>query len=246
MPLREELERTGNRLFRLRSYLPLVLAALFIPAFPYCHYPWHSYPLERLWQGFCLAVSLLGLGVRVLTIGFVPFGTSGRNTQEQKAEFLNTGGMYALVRHPLYLGNFLMWFGISLVLRLWWFTLLVSLIFWLYYERIIFAEEEFLRGKYGPEYLSWANATPAFFPKRLKWRPPSLPFSFKTVIRKEYHSFFAIIATFTGINLLTHIIVLGKINLDPMWTIIFLIGFLIYLTIRVIAKKTDMLKVEGR
>ncbi|MGB8874133.1 MAG: hypothetical protein WCC75_12145, partial [Desulfobaccales bacterium] len=45
--------------------------------------------------------------------GLPPRGTSGRNTQGQVAETLNTTGIYSLVRNPLYLGNFLIWLGLS-------------------------------------------------------------------------------------------------------------------------------------
>ena len=32
--------------------------------------------------------------------------TSGRNTHDQVADSLNTSGIYSIVRHPLYVGNF--------------------------------------------------------------------------------------------------------------------------------------------
>ena len=145
----EEFERTGQWLFRWRSYLPLLLIALFLIAFRDFKYPFGSHGWDYLWEIFCLSVSMLGIAVRALTVGFIPKGTSGRNTKGQVAEDLNTTGMYSLVRNPLYLGNFIIWLGISLFVRLWWFSLIVILIFGIYYERIIFAEEEFLRHKYG-------------------------------------------------------------------------------------------------
>ncbi|NLL27934.1 MAG: DUF1295 domain-containing protein [Bacteroidales bacterium] len=43
---------------------------------------------------------------------FIPKGISGKNTEKQIADFLNTKGMYSIVRHPLYLGDFLMWLGL--------------------------------------------------------------------------------------------------------------------------------------
>lgn len=53
--------------------------------------------------------------------------------------------MYSIVRNPLYLGNFLMVLRVVLVLRVWWLSLLYLLVFTIYYERIIFAEEMFLK-----------------------------------------------------------------------------------------------------
>lgn len=36
--------------------------------------------------------------------------------------------------------------------------------FWLYYERIIFAEKVYLRRKFKDEYLQWATVAPVFVP----------------------------------------------------------------------------------
>ena len=118
MALREEFERTGNWLFRWRSYLPLLLVGLFLVALTNFRYPIGSYELDRNWKIICLLISFSGLALRMYVVGCVPRGTSGRNVTEQRAEVLNTTGIYSLVRHPLYLGNFLIWFGIILSVRL--------------------------------------------------------------------------------------------------------------------------------
>jgi protein-S-isoprenylcysteine O-methyltransferase Ste14 len=118
-----------------------------------------SHAVTEVWEVGCLLVSLLGLGVRILTIGHAPKDTSGRNTQGQVAGTLNTTGMYSVVRHPLYLGNYLMWLGISMFLHTWWFVALMTALFALYYERVMFAEEAFLRQKFGDAFERWADAT---------------------------------------------------------------------------------------
>ena len=72
--------------------------------------------------------------------------TSGRNTSEgQVADTINQTGMYSMVRHPLYVGNFIMWLGIALFTASIWFVLLFIAVYWLYYERIMYAEEQFMR-----------------------------------------------------------------------------------------------------
>lgn len=48
-------------------------------------------------------LSLAGQIIRAIAIGTSNKNTSGRNTQEQVAEALNTKGIYSTVRHPLYL-----------------------------------------------------------------------------------------------------------------------------------------------
>ena len=160
MPLQEEFESLGNRFFRWRSYLPLFLGVLFIAALLSYRHPEAAPHPGRAWQMGCLLLSGLGLTLRCYTVGFAPRGTSGRNTRGQVAEVLNTSGMYSLVRNPLYLGNFLMWLGLALFIQVWWCTLIVVLCFTLFYERIIFAEEKYLREKFGAAFVTGPKRLP--------------------------------------------------------------------------------------
>ena len=66
----------------------------------------------RLFRISSVIICIVGFLVRFYTIGTTPKGTSGRNTQEQVADVLNFDGMYSMLRHPLYLGNYLIWFGL--------------------------------------------------------------------------------------------------------------------------------------
>ena len=131
MILREEFARQGNWLFRWRSYLPLlILPVLFFALRESAHF--ERIPggtIRGIFIGLCAGISLAGLSVRCLVIGYVPRGTSGRNTQSQVAQTLNTSGMYSLFRHPLYFGNFLIFLGLVLFVEVWWFTLIAILAF---------------------------------------------------------------------------------------------------------------------
>ena len=144
----------------------------------------------------CLAVSLAGLGVRVATVGCTPAHTSGRNTKKQVAEELNTTGMYSVVRNPLYHGNFLVGLGPARFLRVWWIPVIFLLAFFLYYERIIFAEEMFLRRKFGELYVTWASTTPAFLPRWRLMASFKHPFSVRKVLRREHQTLFGIVLVF--------------------------------------------------
>jgi len=134
--------------------------------------------------GFCL----LGLTVRSLTLGFVPGGTSGRDTRTPRAEVLNTTGMYSITRHPIYLGNVLMLLGYTVALRVWWFPLLAVAVYWLLFERIMAAEERYLARRFGAEFTRWAQRTPIFWPRLRAWRRPELSFCWRSVLRREYNS----------------------------------------------------------
>ncbi len=246
MALREEFSRTGSFLFRWRSYLPLFMIVLILLAMPYFEYPGHSEKLDELWEIFCLIISLSGLGIRILTIGYTPKGTSGTNTKRQVADALNTTGMYSVTRNPLYLGNFTIWFGISMFFRLWWFTLIVIFIFWLYYERIIFAEEEFLREKFGESYLCWAEKIPVFIPNFSKWERPEMAFSFRKVLKNEYKSFFAIIVSYIVIEIIGDVFAEHKLELDTIWLVILSVSSVFYAVVRILKKKTSLLDAKKR
>jgi protein-S-isoprenylcysteine O-methyltransferase Ste14 len=246
MALQEEFEKTGEYFFRWRSYLPLFMAVLFIPALVQFRYPFADRGLDLAWDTGCLAVAFLGQVVRFFTVGFVPRGTSGRNTLAQVAEVLNTTGMYAVVRNPLYLGNLIIWFGLSLFMKSLWFSTVIILFFTLFYERIIWREETFLREKFGDAFRQWADATPAIIPTFKNWQPPSLPFSWKSAIVREYGTFFAIIATFTVLELLAGLFTYGKLTLEMIWIKLFSGSAVLYLTVRYLKKKTKVLATDNR
>ena len=246
MALQEEFEKTGAYFFKWRSYLPLIMAVFFILALVGYRTPFKNPGLNLAWDGFCLAVALVGEGIRFFTVGFVPRGTSGRNTKGQVADTLNTTGLYAVVRNPIYLGNFIIWFGLSLFMKSLWFTTVIVLFFTVFYERIIFREEGFLREKFGDAFLQWAAATPAIIPRFKNWQPPSLPFSFKSAIVREYGTFFAVIVTFTVLELLAGLFNSGRLTLDAIWVKLFIFSGVFYLTIRYLKKKTKVLATEGR
>jgi protein-S-isoprenylcysteine O-methyltransferase Ste14 len=245
LPLIEEFEALGHWLFRWRSYLPLATVALLFWGLAYFDYPFGSHFLDQIWEVLCLGVSFLGLIVRSLTIGWAASRTSGRNTARQVAESLNTTGMYSIVRNPLYLGNFLMVLGVVAFLRIWWIPLIYMLLFALYYERIIFAEEMFLRRKFGRNYLDWASKTPAFFPRFSQWKAPGLPFAWKKVLRREYHGVIAIVAGMFVLEVLGDLYIRHAFNVDTMWKILLPLATLAYGVVRFLHKRTSVLRDVG-
>src|SRR6185312_8121054 len=97
----------GNWLFRWRSYLPIPFVIFIALALHEFQLPYNSLAIHEYWAKFCVVLSFCGLAIRALTVGCAPAFTSGRNTRRQCAQELNTTGMYSIVRHPLYLGNFI-------------------------------------------------------------------------------------------------------------------------------------------
>ena len=241
MTLREEFEHTGNWFFRWRSYLPLTVIIFYLLALSDYEYLENNKQTENLWRVICLVVSFTGLFIRIFTIGYLPEGTSGRNTKEQIAETLNTKGMYSVVRNPLYLGNFFMVFGVTLFVHIWWLTIIYILIFLLYYERIIIAEEAYLEKKFGDVYLDWVNRTPVFIPKFGQYQKTITPFSLKKILRQEYHSFFALIVVMFILETTCSLYVEGELNFDLKWVVLLGFGSIIWGVLRVLTKYTKIL-----
>jgi protein-S-isoprenylcysteine O-methyltransferase Ste14 len=248
MALREQLEKQGQWIFKWRSYFPFIITPVCLIALRHSDYLERAVgPLaELLWEILCILISFTGLLLRCLTVGYVPKGTSGRNTQKQMADSLNTTGMYSVVRNPLYVSNFAMILGLLLFVEVWWFAVIGAIFFWFIYERIIFTEEEYLRKKFGEEFLAWADKTPVFIPHFKNWQKQSMSFSAKTVLRREHSTMFALVATFTVGEILGDLFSQGKIALEPRWVIFFFSGLIIYLLLRTLKKKTKLLNVEGR
>lgn len=238
MSLERHFTRSGSHLFRWRSYVPLFPVTLLLLQYRHFHYPRGSHHLAQLWSFLCLGISLAGLGVRAVTIGHAPPGTSGRSTRGgMGADMLSTTGTYSLVRHPLYLGNALMWLGIALLPRIWWLTLVIMLFFALYYERIMFSEEAFLRSRFGQVFEEWARTTPAFWPKLRGWRPPRRDFSARAVLHREPSALLAMLACFTVFDLCQDLEVRGRRAPDPVWPGIFTAGLVLYLVLRVATRR---------
>ncbi len=245
MALVHELENSGNWLFKRRSWLPVFIIAAGIVMMYLSNRQAILFDMRD--ELIFLGVSLFGQIIRILTVGFTPKNTSGRNTTNgQIADELNVTGIYSLVRHPLYLGNFFMWLGPVLFLRSTGAIIVFILIYWLYYERIMFAEEQFLRRKFGDIYDKWSETVSSIIPFSFKYIPPKLPFSVKNVLKREYNSFTNIFVIFTLLDVFRNYFLSERIYLTGMWIWLFAGAGAIWLALRTIEKRTRWLEVAGR
>ncbi len=251
--LQQELVRQGNWLFRWRSYLPFLILPLAAASFRNSGWFIETFGngLEEVWDIACYVLALVGLALRIAIVGYVPSGTSGRNAVEQRADVLNTSGMYSVVRHPLYFANFIVFIAFILLFKSLLLVLFMALAYFLYYERIMLAEEQFLEGKYGEGYRAWAGSTPAFLPRLTGFVRPSPPFSWRSALVREFHTLFLISAAFALVEMLEALI-LEKQNFsewiadEPVWMVVFVASAAIYVCMYTIKKRTNWLKVKGR
>ena len=190
MKLKDSLENQGGFLFRNRGFIPIIFVLFSIPVSYFNSFEclMKCKAVENIVLFSSLVFIILGHLIRAQVILARQDSTSGRNRNEQVADSLNTKGWYSIVRNPLYLANFLIWFGLSIYLFSFWLCVVLVLLFWIYYERIVFAEEAFLTKKFGASYTAWCNSTPVFIPKLTGYAPIKYKFSFSKVIFKEYSS----------------------------------------------------------
>ena len=248
MRLRRELERQGAWLFRHRGTLPLLLLLVLVPALwaaPQVGLPFGAIGL-RVYRGLCIGVGFAGLLIRILTVGCVPGCSSGRNTGGQVAAVLNTTGAYSLMRHPLYFGNVLTYLAIICYPGVWWAGLLAVLLLALYYERIILAEEAFLREQFGEEFRAWSARTPAFWPRLRQWRRAELRFCLRTAARREYSGLFALVLAFALLQQGLDSISQRDFVLNRVWALLLAVAALAYLTLRTLKRHSRLLQVPGR
>ena len=240
MALVDKWEKQGNFLFKYRGQFP---ALLFLTAIPFIYYtPKVDLSVQVFYNVVSILVSILGFIIRFYTIGTTPKGTSGRNTKMQIADFLNSTGLYSLVRHPLYLGNYLIWLGISIFTYNIFFIIIMSLLFWIYYERIMFAEERFLQRKFGKKYTDWSNKTPAFFPKTFNFKKSKISFSFRSVLRREYSGIISAVIGYSFIDLFRISFENNYISISPSILQILIIVSIIVFILRSLKHYTNILE----
>src|SRR3989338_3378397 len=234
------LSRYGNFLFRVRSYLMILLVPFIIMAFPHSESIDLRYgeTAQLAWELFCIAVALTGLLLRALTLGWIAYGTSMRSTTAIQTAGLNTDGMYSVVRPPLYLGNFLIVLGVLMFVEVWQLVAVYFLFFFVCYGPILFAEENFLKEKFVAAFEAWHRSTPAMIPNFKLWKAPRSTFSLKKVLRREYHGVLAMVVGFVVMKFFSEWI--GEHELEFRWHWGFFLGaaLTLYLTLHFEKKRS--------
>jgi protein-S-isoprenylcysteine O-methyltransferase Ste14 len=246
MALIHSFESSGNLLFKYRGQFPVLLFLFCIPYVYATNYIEIGLSSQRILLFIGIAFCLLGFLIRAITIGTTPKGTSGRNTEKQIAEQLNTVGIYSVLRHPLYVGNYFMWAGIVVYTMNLSFFMIFSLAYWLYYERIMFAEERFLEKKFGETYLNWSLNVPAFIPSFAKYQKSTVSFSPKAVFRREYSGVLATVIGFVYIQFLRNFFAMQKVFISTNFITVLIITAAAALLLRSLKHYTGVLSEEEK
>ncbi len=119
---------------------------------------------------------LLGEAVRVWADGYVGHlkvnATDGKATTP-KIGHLITGGPYAYVRHPLYVGSFLIGAGFCVATASVPMAIGGLVLFIVLYGRKAASEEALIRQEWGAEHEAYCRSVPRWWPT---WRPYAHPY----------------------------------------------------------------------
>jgi protein-S-isoprenylcysteine O-methyltransferase Ste14 len=240
---RQRIVDLGDFLFRWRSYLPLLLLPIVIVAVARSQYPFGQDSTDLAWEIACVLVSFVGFALRVYTVGVVPPGTSGRNTREQKAASLNTTGPYSVVRHPLYVANFIIVLGLSLFTHAWILPPAVAILTFAYYACIAQREEAFLLERFGSAFERWASRVPAVLPAFSGYVRADRPFAWRVALRREFYALTLILTTPFFLDIIEDLNKTGTFDLDVVWTIVGIVGVVLFVVVRFLKKHTALLAV---
>ena len=145
--------RIGAVLFRHRGWLPV---------------PFLLVPLLARGNtdamNWILGVIIVVLGEAIRLAGVAAAGTVTRR-RSRTVQRLVTYGIFAWMRNPLYVGNFLIWLGFIVISGVFWFIPVAIALFAIEYTLIVRYEEGVLESIFGDEYLRYKGRTSRWFPQ---------------------------------------------------------------------------------
>ena len=142
--------------------------------------------LDRV-LGVCGAlVALTGQLVRLVTIGYEYIERGGKEGKVYASRLVQ-GGVYALTRNPMYLGNGLIAIGMAMVAGAPLIYLFVLPLFLYIYHTIIAAEEAYLRRQFGAEYERYRKRVNRLLPSlgRAGEVLGQLAYNWRQAVRKD-------------------------------------------------------------
>ncbi len=146
----------GEKLFQWRDFTPIPLILLMLFA---------AEPGARS-ATFGLILIMAGELFRVYSVAFIGSVSRTRGTGTTGGDLI-TRGPFRYVRNPLYVGNFLITFGVAVFSGVIWLVLLAALAFAFQYYCIVKFEERLLVQKFGRTYEEYRETVPAWIPARL-------------------------------------------------------------------------------
>ena len=198
-PRTRPLIAAGQFFFKHRNLIsPLVVLALVLAFRP------GQFRGDKQWdRAVILAGVALALGgqiLRITVIGYAYIKRGGKD-KEVYADRLVQEGFFAHCRNPLYVGNLMVLAGVMIVYNCPWVYLIGGFFFLFLYLTIVMAEEDYLGRKFGDEYAGYCRRVNRFLPNfsGISKSVEGMRFDWRRVIRKEYGTIFANIATVVAV-----------------------------------------------
>jgi steroid 5-alpha reductase family enzyme len=135
-----------------------------------------------------VGLALIAIGELIRIAGVAAAGTVTRR-RSRNVQRLVTYGIFAWVRNPLYIGNFLVWMGFVTISGVLWFLPFAILLFAVEYELIVRYEEGVLESIFGREYLDYKNCTPRWIPHPPQGEQQLGEYHWGEAIRSEISTF---------------------------------------------------------
>lgn len=174
--------KIGSSFFKVRSFtpIPFILAMLY-----FAKPTWYTAAIGAF---FIISGELL----RIWSVGYA--GGTTRATALGAARDLVTTGPYRYVRNPLYVGNFLLSFGVCIIANVAWLIPVLVIGYFIQYLPIISVEETFLLKSCGSTYKTYFDQVPRFLPQLNSYSTPSPhDFSWSRAIKSEKRTLTAIV-----------------------------------------------------
>jgi protein-S-isoprenylcysteine O-methyltransferase Ste14 len=155
--LAEELDHAGNYSMKRhwQNWLWIVPLLLLGMVFVHPHYPFHREPADPVMDALGALLVAIGIGIRVCARGW---------KYEAGGQGLVTDGLYGYVRHPLYVGSFLIGLGLCLIIGVVWYALLYIAAFVLGHASSIGSEEASLGRRWPVVHADYRVRIPAVLP----------------------------------------------------------------------------------
>ena len=174
----------GNYFFRHRNAVfPTLFALMALFARPRVI---GTPALDTVLAGAGVVVALTGQAIRLLTIGYEYIERGGKEGKVYASHLVH-GGVYALTRNPMYLGNGLIAIGMTMVAGAPAVYGVVLPFFLLVYQALIAAEEAYLRQRFGAEYERYCAQVNRLWPdiRRARSVLGGLSYDWRVAVRKE-------------------------------------------------------------
>ena len=236
--------KIGNFVYHHRNVMfPMVYILLFLKG-PFL------IPDYRIAAAVGVLIAATGQLIRGVTVGLEYIKRGGLNRMPY-ADDLVQGGIFAHCRNPLYVGNFTILLGTGIASNSLVFMAIGIPFFIFAYTVIIAAEENYLRGKFGPSFDDYCSRVNRLMPRLggLGATLRSMSFNWKRLISAEYNSAFIwVIACI--LSLLQNVWITGGFSTaNPLViSLLYAVGITItgYLIARVLKKTGKLRQVEVR